>query len=273
MRIAVTGGSGKAGTAVVQELIDHGHRVRNVDLAPDTDSVAGYRQANLDDFGQTIEALQGMYAVIHLAAIVRPGVTEEVTFRSNVGSTYNVFNAACILGLQRVVWASSETTMGLPFDQSKPYFPIDEEQPTLAKSGYALSKVVGEEMARYFNSRYGMPFVGLRFSHVWDDSDYAQQPTYQHDARIRSWNAWGYVDRRDVAQACRRAVEADTTGAEVFIVAAGDTVMDRPNKDLLAEVFPKVEVRGELGDDGSLLSTEKARRMLGYEPKYSWRPS
>jgi nucleoside-diphosphate-sugar epimerase len=169
------------------------------------------------------------------------------------------------------VWASSETTLGLPFDTSKPYLPVDEEQPTVAKSSYALSKVLGEEMARYFSARFGVPFVGLRFSNVWDDRDYAQVPSFQGDARARSWNAWGYVDHRDVAQACRLALDATIDGAEVFIIAAADTVMERPNRELVAEVFPGVPLRDGVGDHDTLLSIDRARRVLGYEPEHTWR--
>lgn len=272
MRVVVTGGSGKTGRSVVRDLVEHGHRVRNVDLVPDPDPVCAYRQANLDELGQTMEVLHGHDAVVHLAAIPRPGfLTEEVTFRTNIASTFNVFSAACALGLRRVVWASSETVLGLPFDGTKPGFPVDEEQPTQPKSSYALSKVLAEEMARYFSARYGIPFVGLRLSNVWDERDYGRVPSFQTDPRLRSWNAWGYVDRRDVAQACRLALDADIEGAEVFIIAASDTVMDRPNRDLVADVFPTVPLRDGVRDHETLLSIEKARRMLGYEPTHSWR--
>jgi nucleoside-diphosphate-sugar epimerase len=272
MRVVVTGGSGKAGRAVVRDLLAHGHRVLNVDLVADPDPVCELRRANLDELGQAYEVLDRAEAVVHLAAIPRPRLaTEEATFRTNVASTFNVFSAACALGLQRVVWASSETTLGLPFDDTKPYFPVDEAQPTEPKSSYALSKVLGEEMARYFNARSGIPFVGLRISNIWDDADYAAVGSYQADARLRSWNAWGYVDARDVAQACRLAVEGTTTGAEVFIVAAADTVMERTNAELVAEVFPSVQLLDGTGDHDTLLSIEKARRVLGYEPQHSWR--
>ncbi|MDQ1434522.1 MAG: hypothetical protein QOF59_1338 [Actinomycetota bacterium] len=271
MRIVVTGGSGKAGRAVARELVDHGHRVRNVDLVADPNPVSGFRRADLTDLGQVFEVLAGHDAVVHLGAIARPGLhTETSTFQINVMSTFNVFNAACSLGLQRVVWASSETTLGLPFDDTLPYLPIDEMAPTVPKSAYALSKVVGEEMARYFNAQTGVPFVGLRFSNVFTDDDYAQVPSFQHDPRLRSWNAWGYVDARDVGLACRLAAEVPFEGADVFIIAAADTVMDRSNDELVRAVFPTVETRA-LGEHESLLSIAKARAVLGYEPRYTWR--
>lgn len=272
MRVAVTGGSGKAGRAVVRDLVAHGHRVLNVDLLPDPEPVCSYRQADLDELGQTFEVLNRQEAVVHLAAVPRPGLrTEEATFRTNMASTFNVFSAASQLGIDRVVWASSETTLGLPFDETKPYFPVDEEQPTVPKSSYALGKVLGEEMARYFSGRFGITIVGLRLSNVWTDDDYHAVESFQPDPRLRSWNAWGYVDARDVAQACRLALEAEISGAEVFIIAAADTVMERPNHELVAEVFPRVPLRRAAGDHATLLSIDKARRVLGYEPQHSWR--
>jgi len=270
VRVVVTGGAGKAGRAVVRELVDHGHRVRNVDLRPQGEAAGEPYQADLTDLGQTYEVLRRQEAVVHLAAIPRPYLlTDEQTFRINVLSAYNVFAAAAHLGLQRVVWASSETVLGLPFDSSVPSFPVDEEQPPAPKSTYALSKVVGEDLARYFAAKAGIPYIGLRFSNIYDEADYGAVASFQDDPRARSWNAWGWVDARDVAQACRRALEADVGGAEVFIIAAADTVMATPNDRLLAEVFPGVPVRGALGPYETLLSIGKARRVLGYDPRYS----
>lgn len=272
-QIIVTGGSGKAGRAVVRDLVAHGYRVLNVDRVPPAEQLAPFLKADLTDLGQTIEVLHGADAVVHLAAIPAPGLqTEEATFRQNIGSTYNIFQAALLLGLRRVVWASSETTLGLPFDRTPPqYAPIDEAHPLSPESSYALSKVLGEEMARQFNRWSGIPFVGLRFSNVMEPHDYRRFPEYQRDARLRKWNLWSYVDARDVAQSCRLGLEAELTGAEAFIIAAADTVMERPNHELLAEVFPGVPLREGVGAHETLLDIAKARRMLGYNPAYSWR--
>ena len=60
-------------------------------------------------------------------------------------------------------------------------------------------------------------------------------------------------------------------GADHFIIAAGDTCMTRTNKDLMAEVFPTVKMTKEVGDHDTLLSVDKARQILGYNPEYSWR--
>lgn len=271
-KIIVTGGTGKAGRAVMKELSEHGYELLNVDIAGTRQQ--GFLYADLSDFGQTIDAMQGYDAVVHLAAIPAPNIhTEEVTFRNNISSTFNVFHAATALGMERVVWASSETVLGLPFDDEKPdYAPIDEDQTPYPESSYALSKLLSEEMARQFNRRSGIPFIGFRISNIMEPEAYQRFPSYWDDPMIRKWNLWGYVDARDVAQACRLGLEADVSGAEVFIIAAADTCMRAKNRDLMAQVFPDVEIRkDDLGEHETLLSIDKARKMLGYEPKYSWR--
>lgn len=271
--VVVTGGSGKAGRAVVRDLVAHGYNVLNVDVAPSRDPVCRFLKTDLTDLGQTYEALANAEAVVHLAAIPAPELLpDEITFRINMSSTYNVFSAAVKLGLKRVVWASSETTLGLPFDKEQPDgAPLDETQTLYPESSYALSKVLSEEMARQFNRWSGVPFVGFRISNIMEPEDYQKFPSYWDDARIRKWNLWGYIDARDVAQACRLGLEAPVTNADHYIIAAADTCMTRPNKELMAEVFPNVPLRGDIGEHTTLLSIEKAKKVLGYAPHYSWR--
>src|SRR5262249_13429973 len=239
VKAVVTGSSGKAGRAVVANLLEHSHDVLAVDLVAPAEPAASFVAADVTDFGQTVECLAGADAVVHLAAIPAPGLrTEETTFRTNITSTFNVFEAARVVGLRRVVWASSETILGLPFEREQPaYAPIDEAHPPYPESSYALSKLLGEELGRQFHRWTGRPFVALRFSNIMEPHDYERFPSFWDSARLRSWNLWGYVDARDVAESCRLALEADV-GAEHFIVAARDTVMDRPSRDLMAEGFP-----------------------------------
>jgi nucleoside-diphosphate-sugar epimerase len=278
MKVAVTGGSGKAGRPIVRELLEHGYEVLNVDRVPSPDPVAPYLPADLTDFGQALEALSGaevlpgIEAVVHLAAIPAPdrGTPDQV-FRTNILSTSTVFSAAVRLGFERVVWASSETTLGLPFDQPPEFAPVDETHTLRPESGYALSKVLGEEMARQYHRWSGIPFVALRFSNVMERADYAEFATWQDDPAVRKWNLWGYVDESHVGQSARLGLEADVRGAEAYVIAAADTVMRRPSRELMAEVFPGVEVRGDLPEHGTLLGIEKARRELGYDPAFTWR--
>ena len=168
------------------------------------------------------------------------------------------------------MWASSETVLGLPFDQPPAFAPIDERHPPRPETSYALSKLVGEVLAEQLARQTGVPFVGLRISNIMEPADYARFESWQDDASVRRWNLWGYVDARDVAAAVERSLEASVTGALVAIVAAADTCMRRPSAELMAEVYPTVELRQPLVGRETLLSIELARSTLGYAPAHSW---
>lgn len=286
--VVVTGGSGKAGRAVVRELLDHGYRVMNVDLAPPREPLCHFLRADLNDPGETVDALRRAAgtvdrrrdplgepeAVVHLAGIPAAGLASDaMTFRNNLMTTYNVFSAATLLGLRRVVWASSETLYGLPLTRTPPAFaPVTEEHPLAPESGYALAKRLCEEMAREMHRwNPGTRFVGLRISNIFEPADYAAIPSFWDDPGLRRWNLWSWVDSRDVAQACRLSLEAEVPGADVFTIAASDTLMRQPSRELMAQAFPAVPVSETLTEFGTLLSIAKARRVLGYDPRHSWR--
>jgi nucleoside-diphosphate-sugar epimerase len=219
-----------------------------------------------------VQALRGADAVVHLANIPAPGLfTPAHTFTANTAMNSNVFLAAAELGLNRVVWASSETTLGLPFDTPPRYAPVDEAHFPFPTTTYALSKVVGETLAEQISGWSGIPFAGLRLSNVHNPEEYARFPGYWADATLRRWNLWGYVDVRDAAAAFRLALDAPLEGSTNFIIAAADTVMDRPSADLLTEVYPDVPVTRELAGNETLLAIDRAREVLGYQPRHSWR--
>ena len=285
--IVVTGGSGKAGRALVHELLEHGYRVLNVDLVPPAQPRCHFLKVDLNDMGQALDALRRAAgtverrrgferadAVVHLAGIPAPGLAPDVTtFQNNLLTTYNVFSAAMMLGVRKVVWASSETLFGLPFTRTLPEFaPITEDHPTLPENGYALAKGLAEEMARQMHRwNPDTSFIGLRISNIIEPHEYGMFAGWQHDPHVRKWNLWSYVDSRDVALACRLAIEADHRGADHCIIAAADTVMTRPSRALMAECFAQTPLTRELGEFESLQSSEAARRLLGYAPRHSWR--
>lgn len=278
MRIAVTGSSGRLGSVVVRELRAQGHRVVGFDVAgtrgPD------FVQIDLTDYGQVVDALTavgdqhtGFDALVHLAAIPAPGIRPDVaTFHNNMASTFNVFWAAARLGMTRIVYASSETVLGLPFETPPPYLPVDEEYAARPESVYSLVKHLEEQMAIELVRWYPeLSITALRFSNVMLPEDYAEFASFQADANLRKWNLWGYIDARDGAQAVERALQVAPPGFDRFIIAAADTVMERENSELVGEIFAEVPVARDLGTHDTLLSIEKARRLLGFDPQYSWR--
>lgn len=278
MRIAVTGGSGKLGRNVVRRLVDDGHQVTNLDQTGERGP--GFTRVDLRDYGQVVDVILGLDdrhdgfdAVVHLAAIPAPGLAPDAaTFENNMQATYNVFQAARRAGIRKIVYASSETVLGLPFDVDPPYLPVDEEYPARPESTYSLVKHLEEQMAIQL-TRWDpeLSITGLRFSNVMNPEDYEEFPSFDADARLRKWNLWGYIDGRDGAQAVAQALEHGAPGFEAFIIAGQDTVMSRSSSELAAEVFPTVKVVKELGEHETLLSIDKARRLLGYAPEHSWR--
>ena len=281
MRIAVTGGSGKLGRSVVQVLRDAGHEVFVLDLAatPGNPARGGIR-VDLTNAGEVADVLSGvdehydaLDAVVHLAAIPAPGMySNTATFHNNMLAGFNVFEGARKAGIKRIVHASSETVLGLPFDVPPPYLPVDEEYAPRPNSTYSLVKYLEEKMAAEL-CRWDpeLSITGMRFSNVMEPQDYAQFPGFDADPRSRHWNLWGYIDARDGGQAVLKALETRGPGYEVFIIANADTVMSRSSASLAADVFPGVEVRHQLGEHETLLSIDKAKRMLGYAPQYDWR--
>jgi len=272
-RICVTGASGRAGRVTVAELLDHGYDVVPTDrVKPQHDLGTDMLLAELTDYGQAAEVLAGVDAVVHLANIPAPGIqTPAATFNANMAMNFNVFQAAAQAGLERVVWASSETTLGLPFDVPPRYAPVDEDHYPYPTTTYALSKVASETIAAQIAGWSSIPFTGLRFSNILGPADYESFPGYWPDPRARKWNLWGYIDERDAAAACRLALEAPAQGSVAYIIAAADTVMNRSSAGLLQEVFPGVPITREVGEFESLLSTGRARQALGFQPRHSWR--
>src|SRR5579864_2034269 len=198
-RICVTGASGQAGRAVVKDLAAHGYDAAATDaMVSRADREAGMLRADLTDYGQALEALHGVDAVVHLANIPAPGIyTPAVTFNANITMNFNVFQAAAELGLSRVVWASSETTLGLPFEVPPRYAPVDEDHYPLPTTTYALSKVASETTAAEIAHWSGVPFVALRFSNILGPADYPRFAVHWDDPSARKWNLWGYIDERD----------------------------------------------------------------------------
>ena len=278
MRVALTGGSGKLGRSVARRLRHDGHAVTNLDRAGERGP--GFTAVDLRNYGQVVDVFLGLEdrgsgfdAVVHLAAIPAPGLAPDAaTFENNMLATYNVFQAARRAGIKNIVYASSETVLGLPFDVDPPYIPVDEEYPARPESTYSLVKHLEEQMAVQL-TRWDpeLSITGLRFSNVMDPEDYEDFPSFDSDATLRKWNLWGYIDGRDGAQAVALALEHAKPGFEAFIIANADTVMNRSSASLAAEVFPDVKIVKDLGEHETMLSIDKAKRLLGFAPEHSWR--
>lgn len=286
LRVLVTGVNGKLGDVAVEHLLAAGHEVVGVDRAPARNKKIISLVADLTDYGQTHDVLgsigwdilgdtvdKAFDVVVHLAAIPHPRMhSNSETFRNNVMTTYNVFEACRRLGIKDIVHASSETTLGVPFSTDLPYLPLDEEAPLRGRNAYGLSKVISEVIAAEFaKNDPELRVTALRFSYVQNIEEYAEYPEFADNIDYRIWDLWAYIDNRDAAQAIEKALHYTPRGFETFLIVADDTAMPIPTKELIADRFPHVELKREFGEFETLLNTDAAKERLGWRPEHSWR--
>jgi nucleoside-diphosphate-sugar epimerase len=272
MRIAVTGGSGQIGRAVVDLALTQGHRVVSIDTAPRAveaaESAAIFVAADVTQYAELEDALRGCEALIHLAAIRSPlGHPDYEVHNTNVVASYNALSAAARLGIQRVCQASSVNATGAAFSRwpRYDYFPLDEDHPTYNEDPYSLSKWICEQQADSFARRYeSMAIASLRFHMVVPDREAAA--SRRSDANpVLARHLWGYTCREAAARACLLALTASLQGHTAFYIAAPDTMMETPSLELKQQFFPEVPVRGNLDGRGSFFDCSRAERLLGWQ--------
>ncbi len=277
MIIAVTGASGKLGVAVVDHLRDRDHTVIGMDAVGARGE--GFVQLDLTDYGQVADGFAGVEerhagldAVVHLAATPAPGIRPDTALlQQNLTMTIGVLQAARRAGITRIVHASSETLLGLPLSEPPPLVPIDEAQAVRPNFMYAIGKHLEEELCRSLcRLDDSLSITSLRFSNVMAPDDYAEFETWQDDPSARRWNLWGYIDRRDGAQAVERALSTRGVGHASYIIAAADTVMRRDSAELLSAEFADTPLGRPVDGRETLLAIDAARRDLGYAPQHSW---
>lgn len=291
MRILFTGGAGKAGRHVVPYLVAQGHRVLNLDLVPLEAEGVDNLVVDLTDPGQVFSAMMsyagfdelepgtGMPkfdAVVHFAAVPRILIKPDCeTFRVNTLSTYNIMEAAVKFGIRKVIFASSETTYGVCFadGEVKPdYVPVDEDHPTVPHDAYAMSKVCNEATGRSFQARTGADIYGLRINNVIEPHEYAQNfPAFMDNPALRRRNIFAYIDVRDLGQMVERCLQTDGLGYEVFNVSNDDMSVGISSSEVRERFYQGVPVRRDMGPDETFYANDKAKRLLGFAPKHSWR--
>ncbi len=284
-RVLVTGGSGRLGTQVVQDLTANGHEVVAVDrVAPSQPLPKGarYRQVDLADIGEITGAMKGCTAFAHLGAIPSPyRHADEVVFTNNTIATCSVLQAASLLGITHGVIASSASIYGTawsPHQMFHPYAPVDEAAPLRNFDAYGLSKEVDERTVEMFTRRDDMTIACLRFHWVARPEELPNRSgAFDHeDESFREGGRgfWGYVDVRDAARAVRLAIEVGArqpVGFEAFNIIASDTLLDIPTEEAIRRLDPSIEVRAPLPGFAAPWDCTKARDILGWEPEFGWR--
>ncbi|EXJ55934.1 hypothetical protein A1O7_08865 [Cladophialophora yegresii CBS 114405] len=305
LRVAFTGGSGKVGRHVIQTLVNHGHQVINLDLVDLSTTTSGDPtfsalqnvhtiKCDLTDSGQVFSALnthmtlgepfpaeppRPVDAVIHFAGINKPMVVSDgETFRINVLGTHNVVEAACKLGIKKVILASSVTVYGVAFGQGDleyASFPVTEACDTNPTDPYALSKLCGERVARGYAARFGVDIYCLRIGRVFEPHEYTGGDMFRGYVREpEKWfqHGWSYTDARDLGAMCHCGLLTSGLGFQVF--NAVNTTITNESSDtasFLRGLYPHIPQTGGLEQSEAPISNRKIRRMLGFKDEHDWR--
>jgi nucleoside-diphosphate-sugar epimerase len=268
MNIAITGGSGRIGQAVVAQALANGHQVVSIDQrrSPRTHDHLRVIEADIANYGDFEAAIRGCDALIHLAAIPSPvGHAEHVVHHTNVVGSYNALCAAVAVGIRRVCQASSVNATGAAYSRwpSYDYFPVDEQHSTYNEDAYSLSKWICEQQADSIARRHSaIAIASLRFHWVVPDRATAEAGEQRFGDALAK-HLWGYTLIDSAVQAVLNSLQADFVGHEVFQIVEPDTMMSIPSPELALRFFPEVPIRGTLTGDQGFFDCSKARRMLG----------
>ncbi|HEX2911592.1 MAG TPA: NAD(P)-dependent oxidoreductase [Chloroflexia bacterium] len=272
MRIAITGGNGTVGRAVVELALKQGHSVVSIDRAaleqPENRPNLDFVQAEITRYEELEEALRGCEGLVHLAAYPSPGkLPDYVIHNNNVVGSYNALSAAAHLGITKVCQASSVNAIGAVYSRwpHYDYFPLDEQHPTYNEDPYSLSKWICEQQADSIARRYeDMTISSLRFHGVGGKPG-TPHPFNPLSENYRAKDLWGFTRLEAVARAALLALSADFKGHEVFFIVAPVTTMSQLSLELKQEYYPDVPVQGDLSGNRGFFNCNKAERLLGWK--------
>ncbi|MBM3802607.1 MAG: NAD(P)-dependent oxidoreductase [Acidimicrobiia bacterium] len=271
-KVVVTGAKGNTGVSIVKILRQSGYHVVGIDVKPADFWEQDYHVADLEDGASLHDICSGAFAIVHFGSFPTDSQTSwEKAYRNLALGGFHVLQAAANLGIRRVVMASSPEIYGLP--GSLKYLPIDEDHPQRPRSIYGAVKQTLEALAQNYARWHGMTVASLRTLRIVYEGSYEwrfRRFTVSDEAAAP--DLWAYVDARDVATACKAALEAEIEGHEAFVIAASDVCVETPTRQLLQRFYPAMEeIRAELAGQAGLYSTAKAERLLKWKPQHHWK--
>jgi uronate dehydrogenase len=192
-RVLITGAAGHIGRALRNGLKGHYALLRLADVAPQAPAGEGEEVVTVDitDAAQLAQAMKDIDCVVHLAGIADEDAWQRI-LRANIEGCYNVFEAARIAGVKRVIFASSNHAVGFHRRDRM----IDDHALPRPDSRYGLSKVFGEGLGRLYADKHGMSVACLRIGSFRPDD----RPTAP-----RHLSTW--ISHRDMVQLTRCCID------------------------------------------------------------------
>jgi nucleoside-diphosphate-sugar epimerase len=267
MRVWVSGARGKLGTEVCRQLAADGHTVIEADIKP-----GGTEVVDLLDRRAVARSLRPAEAIIHCAGIPSPeNVTPADLVQTNTMSTFNALEEAWAAGIETAVLASSGSIYGTawsPGPLPQPYLPVDEDSPLQYVDPYALTKDILERMGQMY-ARRGMHVTALRFHWILTREE-VHDLVDAISEHVGARNLWGYVELEDAARACLLALTPNhgNDPFQALLIAANDTLVNRPTEELIAEHFPSSELHSPLPGSAGGFDISRAERIIGWTPRF-----
>ena len=291
MTCLVTGGTGFIGSWVAKAILEAGHKVVVFDLNPNMtifNTVLGDRakeitivQGDLTQLYTVLNVIKqhNVTHIAHIAAAVLKvcAANPPLAMRINVMGMTNMLEACRIMGIQRMVWASSAGVFGGGWDDK----PIPNDARFRPHGIYGASKVMGEALAEHYNAAYGVDVIGLRYSfvtgHGMPDSvgrkaivELCEKPALGEPSQpIWTEDTPDFLWAGDAGRATAMALDCKPTKTRAFNVG-GDP---RKMTDAIAYVQKlcpgaKMELQpGKMGFNKLDLSTTTAE--IGYTPEWT----
>lgn len=274
MKILVTGAAGHLGRAVVRYLLGKGYEVRSTDLrirpGMETELAQEVDLVDLCDFEACQRLVTGMEALVHLGAIPSKGVVPPpVGYRNNTLSAFNIFQAAHVAGLRKIVFASTIQTYGVHADREDrqdafpAYLPVDQAMPVCPQNWYALSKVAGEQALQYFSHEFGLQTFALRFPALLHISGKTYQKLLESPVHHEGWK---FLTVRESARLIEACFLSDVAGFRAYLPAYPTYMLPLPMEEYLARLT-EVPLRQVPGEFDSLIDIRHITQETGWHPE------
>ena len=290
-RILITGGNGKLASKVATMLAKENYDIVRVDIQPNRQNLPGeFIRGDICRSEDLVKAMKDIDIVLHVAGGHDEDPYAPANFTLNCLGTFNVLEQAGRADVKKLVFTGSDSVLGFIFHNNPipiHYFPVDERHPCLPQDTYGMSKYLSEQMCKSYQLRCDMQIICLRFCWIWPGdayydsiSDIRNETIYTFHANSTKYSLnarrlWGFVDLRDAADATFRACKYEGSKFEVFFITGDGTFSEIPSLELIAQYFPEVTALDKTyfkrDAFASLYDNRKAKKLLAWQPQWSWR--